>query len=332
MELIEDLKIMESWLQSAIYGSRGEELEFLLTLCQKSINAASEPARKRAWSRKEIIDPSITDRLEDTSQQNKRRKISDRALKFFDQGIVTYKQMASDAGRSKILRPEQTTGRGGSSMTMFHLVAEDINRELSDSDPEGNYPFDEKITYERIDQSKINLNLSGRFRYGNGTIQKGESRWWLFVASVALQLILFFISIISMLLMFHIAPGPVSGRHLQVILAVFFFGPLIWYFTFRPMDILASRKMMLLEDHYLPFNEPSTQIEKVADPKNPEYSMLKIVRYQAICGICGGSVAIQDGGKAWPDRFVGGCRNSPQEHVYSFDRFTMRGKLLREVP
>ena len=56
-----------------------------------------------------------------------------------------------------------------------------------------------------------------------------------------------------------------------------------------------------------------------------------IRRYVADCPICDAeTVMLARGGAEFPGRIVGRCRNSPREHVFSFDRVTLEGAPLRQ--
>lgn len=57
---------------------------------------------------------------------------------------------------------------------------------------------------------------------------------------------------------------------------------------------------------------------------------LSLIRFSAKCPVCGGTVTLQAGGKAFPDRLIGRCQTSPREHLYSFDPLPGPGKLAEE--
>jgi len=53
------------------------------------------------------------------------------------------------------------------------------------------------------------------------------------------------------------------------------------------------------------------------------------VRYAATCPVCNARVQVESGGREFHGRLVGRCQESPDEHVFSFDRVTRAGKSLR---
>lgn len=55
---------------------------------------------------------------------------------------------------------------------------------------------------------------------------------------------------------------------------------------------------------------------------------VQLRRYISECPICNGEVHLTDGARSYPHRLVGRCVDSPQEHVFSFDRVTLEGAPL----
>jgi hypothetical protein len=56
---------------------------------------------------------------------------------------------------------------------------------------------------------------------------------------------------------------------------------------------------------------------------------VRLVRYTAPCLICGSTVYVEAGEPDFPRRVVGRCSEAPREHVFSFDRVTLRGQALK---
>ena len=76
-------------------------------------------------------------------------------------------------------------------------------------------------------------------------------------------------------------------------------------------------------------------IEQRLDPRGATPSRLHLVRYVADCPLCGdegpgrSAVRLASGRLAFIGRIVGRCRHAPNEHVWSFDHITRRGRFLR---
>lgn len=56
---------------------------------------------------------------------------------------------------------------------------------------------------------------------------------------------------------------------------------------------------------------------------------LRLVRYASQCPVCQSQVLLSRGDVDFPGRLIGRCQESPREHVFSFDRTTLRGGWLR---
>jgi len=60
-------------------------------------------------------------------------------------------------------------------------------------------------------------------------------------------------------------------------------------------------------------------------------NLFNLVRYTGKCPQCGGEIWINRGGREFPGRLIGRCKNSPREHVFSFDHYLRTGKSLRDT-
>lgn len=85
-----------------------------------------------------------------------------------------------------------------------------------------------------------------------------------------------------------------------------------------------------------PFEFGDNVIERRRDPDGAQPPSLHLVRYVAECPLCGAdgpgrsAVRIESGRLEFFGRIVGRCRHAPNEHVWSFDHITQRGRSLRE--
>ncbi len=94
---------------------------------------------------------------------------------------------------------------------------------------------------------------------------------------------------------------------------------------------LGDKRIIMAPDSLLNFREYGVQLELTRIDTAPgATSRLGLVRYAATCPICNARVQVDNGGREFHGRLVGRCQESPDEHVYSFDRVTRSGKSLRE--
>lgn len=120
-----------------------------------------------------------------------------------------------------------------------------------------------------------------------------------------------------------------TGRIITLIAAAALFCLLAWdigMVVFRLLD----KRIIMAPDALLSFREHGVQLELTRTSNIPGApSRLGLVRYAATCPICGAKVLLDKGGKEFHGRLVGRCQESPDEHVYSFDRVTRSGKSMR---
>lgn len=114
---------------------------------------------------------------------------------------------------------------------------------------------------------------------------------------------------------------------------ILFAAAITWlvYLLVSPIGKLLEWRIITAPDILVSFKEYNVLIELASDPNAPDGSnkVIRLVRYASTCPICSGKVEVVEGKKEFPNRFVGRCLESPAEHVFSFDRVTRRGKLLR---
>ena len=122
------------------------------------------------------------------------------------------------------------------------------------------------------------------------------------------------------------ASHPVTIRELALFLSIFGFPYLIWIAVIRPWVRLFDDRIVLAHDLLVSFKEKPAQFELL---KDGELRLIRLVRYSAACPLCGATLYLEDGAPDYPRRLVGRCHESPREHVFSFDRVTRRGRVLR---
>lgn len=108
----------------------------------------------------------------------------------------------------------------------------------------------------------------------------------------------------------------------------------VWFFisTLRRFERFADDRIIITSDHFMAWGELSIVQEVVTvndENDNFLYKKVRLTKYVGICPICNARVELAKGEPDFPKRIVGRCKESPREHVYSFDRVTMLGNMLR---
>ncbi|MBA3023189.1 MAG: hypothetical protein KKG03_00530 [Gammaproteobacteria bacterium] len=104
----------------------------------------------------------------------------------------------------------------------------------------------------------------------------------------------------------------------------------VWvcYSLISPLVRLLDWRIIKAPESMVSLREHNVLMELVKEAGG-NTKRIRLVRYAGICPICSGKVEILEGKKEFPNRFVGRCEESPAEHVFSFDRVTLKGELLR---
>ena len=96
---------------------------------------------------------------------------------------------------------------------------------------------------------------------------------------------------------------------------------------------LAEDRIMMAPDSLVGYREFGVCIELFKEDIKDKSKLrtLRLVKYVAECPLCGAEVLLDKGEPDFPRRIVGRCLESPQEHVFSFDRVTKTGINLRKI-
>lgn len=106
---------------------------------------------------------------------------------------------------------------------------------------------------------------------------------------------------------------------------------LFFWIGLYPLFRLLDWRIVMAPSSLVALNEINVQMEIVRDsystPASP--GTIRLTRYASTCPQCNAKIEVGDGRKEFPNRLIGRCKENPGEHVYSFDRFTCRGRKLR---
>lgn len=121
-----------------------------------------------------------------------------------------------------------------------------------------------------------------------------------------------------------------TNRILVLVATAVMFGFIAWR-SVTGVGRLGDKRIIMAPDILIGFREYGVQLELTRIDTTPgATSRLGLVQYAATCPICGARVQVESGGREFYRRLVGRCQESPDEHVFSFDRVMRSGKSLRE--
>lgn len=155
-------------------------------------------------------------------------------------------------------------------------------------------------------------------------------RKWLFVWPPLLWFL--GVSIFGVILFYALAQSS-SPLTTSGLMAVIFLALIAWYATrlFKRFEHMADDRLALASDQMVGFREFGVCIEffKLENAGIDTPRSFRMIKYAAQCPICGAQVLLASGNPDFPRRIVGRCLESPREHIFSFDRVTRNGYLLR---
>ncbi len=158
-------------------------------------------------------------------------------------------------------------------------------------------------------------------------VQLRSWRGWVVVSVMLSGFLLIVSSVIFTLLVIN-HPTPVTGRDLCLILisGIIVIG-MLW--KMRPWLELPERRITIAPDSLLPADQLFGQLRLIKNKDKKVSGWLSLVRYSSTCTKCAGTVELSNGRTDFPGRIIGRCRDSPMEHVFSFDPVNLSGSPLR---
>lgn len=213
-------------------------------------------------------------------------------------------------------------GKGGAGRsTMYILRAEP----LSEATATDHAPSSADIRYIRETTPKPAW-WARWFFAGEVRLTGWRLALYLFPA-VALLLFSLFLALLTWLELTYSA-NLTTGRILVSVVTVGALGYLTWRFV-EGMSRLGSKRIIMAPDWLIGFHEFGVQLELTRGDGSPESRRMHLVRYASTCPQCGARLLVDSGEKEFHDRLIGRCAESPDEHVYSFDRVSRSGRSLR---
>ncbi|MDD5581275.1 MAG: hypothetical protein PHY16_18650 [Methylobacter sp.] len=108
----------------------------------------------------------------------------------------------------------------------------------------------------------------------------------------------------------------------------------IIFWPFRLLYFCLTNRIIAAPILLQPSNMTNAQIECLAtntirESTGKPIRKLRIVSYASTCPLCKSRIEVEKGGKEFHHRLIGRCLESPQEHVYSFDRVLRIGWAMR---
>jgi|APLak6261664640_1056046.scaffolds.fasta_scaffold03473_4 hypothetical protein len=193
------------------------------------------------------------------------------------------------------------------------------------SDRFSDVPFD--IEYVAVQD--IKPSFIARFIFNTNHSAIGW-RKWLLVFYPMLEMVAFSLMGSVLILGFFMGNHAITSRDL-VYLIFIYFTFLLCKHAYQRSHAFLNDRIIMASDHFMSFKENNIVQELVTvnnDQGDFLYKKVQLTKYVGICPICSAQVVLEKGEPDFSKRVVGRCKESPREHVYSFDRTMKKGNKL----
>lgn len=190
------------------------------------------------------------------------------------------------------------------------------------------FQLDGSVLRYRAGEAAPKLSLVGRLTHPGVGLRAKDYRRWLFLTPLLVLCVAFVVfSLALSWVLFFAAKGVFVGPMTYLALLTVPFG-IAWTLS-RRWDRLFTDRILLLGMGEISDSEGGVVLD--CEQGREGRTAIVIRRYVADCPICDAEIVmLARGGVEFPGRIVGRCRNSPREHVFSFDRVTLEGAPLRQ--
>jgi hypothetical protein len=220
----------------------------------------------------------------------------------------------------------------GYHQTVYLIIAEPLSEisyeaELEPSQEQLGKAVQQQTTilYEIAENGEVKPSWGAKWLFHDGRIRLSKQRMW----AILVGLFLLFVSVVAFSFINWIVlsvPKPITTRDLTLLISIFVFPYAFWGFFIKPWLRMFEDRIVPAPELLISFQEKSAQLEVLRDG---DLRLIRLVCYSATCPICGATIHLDDGSPDYPRRLVGRCYDSPREHIYSFDRVTQKGTVLR---
>lgn len=321
----EEIQCLIDWINNIPSDEKAHRI--LRAIAEESLRRSDFDEKKRRFTNKEIVILA----KEDTTEPNKWVDWNNSVLPYWN----TRKNQVIELAKKRCLNsyPDldyyiSKGGRGNESCYWLKAVP---LPEVSDENEGQQFQLQSdkatgqtNVYYEIVKDGEVKAAWGAKWLFGNGQIRL--SIWhvwailiWLFIiggGTVAFS----FISWIALSVQ-----KPITTRELYMIISIFVFPYAIWILAIRPWMRLFDDRIVLAPELLVAIKEKPAQLELFRDG---DLRLIRLVRYSASCP-CGATIYLDAGAPDYPRRLVGRCYESPREHIFSFDRVTRKGNILR---
>lgn len=245
--------------------------------------------------------------------------------KIWPNKLLGLKDRAEEKGWAFRAKLDRIEGGGTGNQTRYRLVQEAVVQKQDDA-PEhlDEFPLLNigcDIRYVREDFEKTGSWL--RFVFGKVSLKGWRLGIFLFLIAAA--------AVISALLLFLLGILVWYQMSLKVIVQLAMLTAVILWMIWSglgPIFSLPTKRITFAPGWIQLFRWDHDVLLEWCAPPRYDSKFISAVHYSGVCPVCEGKVEIESGGFRYFGRLIGRCRESPREHVFSFDHVTRSGCRL----
>lgn len=321
--LPEVIRCLADWLKEN-GPSEQKAHRILSALAQESLKKVTRDREQRRFTADEITAAAGEEFWTRAKSQNEWLDWPGTVEKYWKSQEPEVIQFASSRGLKRYPKPQRNSTPGRHKAT-YEILAEPVPEHGEEFETPISSVGQDGIRYEVTKPGDVNLTWWAKIIFRRGEFRLSGWRRWLIVCwmigIIAGCTLLMFALYFSLL-----ASRPVTTRELASFIAMVGIPAWVWFDVVRPWFRLHEDRIRTASDLVLALREKPAQIEVFRDN---DLRVIRFVRYTATCPVCGATIYLDDGSPDFPRRLVGRCSESPREHVFSFDRVTRRGDVLR---
>lgn len=180
-----------------------------------------------------------------------------------------------------------------------------------------------QIEYAYAAAGTVKPSYIARPLFGSGSFKIRSLRGLLFTSTVVIPMVCIGL-LVALVLLLLFVNRPVTTGDLALFISAAGMGWVLWEFLRQLWWLLVDRIVPAAE-MLVGWNELPAQFESF---KEGDARIIGLVRYSATCPICAAAVELRYGIGHERRRLFGCCIEAPQEHVFTFDRVTRRGRAV----
>jgi hypothetical protein len=238
------------------------------------------------------------------------------------------------AGHATCLRPTRRSP-GGKHRAVWYLDPYPLPDEAveptdSASPPPGPEAGETRtVQYDFTPPGQVKAAWYARPLIGAGSFVTRSWRGILWAAAFLVPVV-YLLASAFLTLSFTYVRRPIQTADLASLVVVAVLAWFVWRMFARPMVWLLEDRIIPASELWVAWDEANAQLELTKDEKG--HRRLQLVRYNAVCPICAGTLELRYSQGPNTRRLLGCCAEAPHDHMFSFDRISRSGRQVASHP